>query len=236
MVRVMPLFTQVPRTTPSTIRSTSCAKSSAPGRDQRRRAGSARAVAGAAPGAARGRADRLPRSHGDRRAHGAPVRRAAHELHAQVVEPLPVVHRVRAALHGPGSRRVHGQQRATGAACPVGSDEPWFPMRRSLDEARACRSTTRRWPCSWAARPAACSIVPTQGRPRRRRSRGWRSLDRTLASCRDFPTGIRRHLGARRLTHVSASSSSRITGLSTEGQRLLNEALKPAGWPPFLLR
>ena len=38
---------------------------------------------------------------------GHPVRRAAHELHAQMVEPLRLVHRVRAPLHGPEPRRVH---------------------------------------------------------------------------------------------------------------------------------
>ena len=42
-----------------------------PGRDQRRHPGPARAVTRAAPGAARGRADRLPRPRRDRRAHGA---------------------------------------------------------------------------------------------------------------------------------------------------------------------
>ena len=67
-----------------------------PGRHQRRHPRAAGAFARAAPGAARGRADRLPRSHGDRRAHGPSLRRAAHELHAQVVEPLRLVHRVRA--------------------------------------------------------------------------------------------------------------------------------------------
>ena len=40
----------------------------------------------------------FPDAHGHRRAHGPPVRGAAHELHAQVGPAVPVVHRVRAPL------------------------------------------------------------------------------------------------------------------------------------------
>ena len=36
----------------------------------------------------------------------------------------------------PDARRVHEHARPTAAACIWGSDEPWFPMRRSLAEAR----------------------------------------------------------------------------------------------------
>ena len=120
---------------------------------------------GAAPRAARGRADRLPRPRRDRRAHGPPVRGAAHELHAQVVEPLPVVHRVRAAVHGPEPREVHEHEdvprpRALGQRRAVVPDAPL--ARRS---ARRSRSTTRRCRCSSAAPPAACSRAPSPAAP-----------------------------------------------------------------------
>ena len=95
---------------------------------------------------------------------GHPVRRAAHELHAQVAEPLPVVHRVRAAVPRPGARRFMGTSTYRGRVL-WGSDEPWFPMRRSLDRSpRARRSTTTPWPCSSAAPPAASSPAPERER------------------------------------------------------------------------
>ena len=146
MVRVMPLASQVPTNDARHYPIYQvCEELGMPGRHQRGHPRAARALARAAPRAARGRADRLPRPHGDRRAHGPPVRRAAHELHAQVVEPLPLVHRVRAALHGPEPRRVHehqdvprpralGQRRAVVPDAPLAAEAQALPLD---DEAMA---------------------------------------------------------------------------------------------------
>ena len=147
MVRVMPLATQVADQRRSPLsRLPGVRRARDPGRHQRRHPRPAGALQGAAPRAARRRAHRLPRPRGDRRAHGASLRRAAHELHAQVAEPLRVVHRVRAALHGPEPRRVHehedvprprdlGQRRAVVPDAALARRGARAPARRRRDGA-----------------------------------------------------------------------------------------------------
>ncbi|MEZ5140479.1 MAG: hypothetical protein R2711_17405 [Acidimicrobiales bacterium] len=76
--------------------------------DQRRHPRPAGAVALPGPGAARGRADRLPEAHRHRGPHGPPVRGAAHPVHAQVAAAAPHDLRLPGHLHGPGDGEVHG--------------------------------------------------------------------------------------------------------------------------------
>ena len=116
MVRVMPLSTQVPTNDARHYPVYQvCEELGIPVGINAGIPGPRVRVEGAAPRAARRRADRLPRSRRDRRAHGASLRGAAHELHAQVAEPLRVVHCVRAALHGSEPRRVHEHARRIAA-------------------------------------------------------------------------------------------------------------------------
>ena len=117
-----------------------------PGGDQRRHPGAAGALTRAAPGAARGRDDRLPRPRRHRRAHGPSLRGAAHELHAQVAEPVPVVHGVRAAVPRSRARAVHeledlpwsralGQRRAVVPDATLAHRGAGAPARRRRDGA-----------------------------------------------------------------------------------------------------
>ena len=102
--------------------------------------------------AARRRADRLPRSRRDRRAHGASVRRAAHELHAEVVEPLRELHGVRAAVHGPESREVHEHE-------DVSRTRALGQRRTVVPDATLARGGT-----SAAARRRSDGVVPRRHR------------------------------------------------------------------------
>ena len=155
MVRVMPLVTQVPiddaRHYPVYQ---VCEELGIPVGINVGIPGPARALAGAAPRAARGRADRLPRSRRHRRAHGPSLRGAAHELHAQVDRT--------STCRAPRTRRATWTRRSCAfmntktyrGRVLWGSDEPWFPMRRSLAEARAL-----------AARRRGDGAVPRRHRP-----------------------------------------------------------------------
>ena len=78
------------------------------GVDQRRHPRPAGALALPGPGAARGRAHRLPRPHRRRRPHGPPLRGAADPVHAQVAAAAPDDVGLPGHLHGPGAGAVHG--------------------------------------------------------------------------------------------------------------------------------
>ena len=90
--------------------------------------------------------DRLPGSGRDRRAHGPSLRRADHELHAEVAEPVPLVHRVRAALLRSRAGEVHehigvprsgdlGERRAVVPDAAVTGGGPCASTRRRRDGA-----------------------------------------------------------------------------------------------------
>ena len=95
-----------------------------------------------------------------RRARGPSLRRAAHQLHAQVGPALPVVHRVRAPLPRPGAAALHGLVDRPGSGA-LGQRRPVVPdAALARPRPAPSTSTTRPWPSSSAAPPAASSTAP----------------------------------------------------------------------------